>query len=161
MNSRDAWSPIATDRSGRRRVLLVDRPDAERAAAAAALRAQGYEVVVAEAGVDALAHSLAGHLDVVILNVGLPGLGGAEAAAVLKWLDPTVQVILTADPNGVPPAGERRHVERFRCFAKPLDLAAITRAVAETAVPLDLGDEVAPDPRDEVAPDPRDEEADQ
>ncbi|MBI2202690.1 MAG: response regulator [Candidatus Rokubacteria bacterium] len=112
----------------RRRVMVVDQAGPARTAVAADLAARGFEVVLAVDGADALSQWMARRADVVIIDVAGPGLPGIEAASVLKWLDPAVDVILTASPDA-PASGERRHVDRFRCFEKPLDLDQLARAM--------------------------------
>lgn len=119
---------MVSARLERRRVMLVDRPGAARERVAADLAARGYEVVLAADGGDALAQSIARRVDVVIMDVTLPGLPGCEAATVLKRLDPTVEVILTAGTE-IDESGETEHVARFRCFTKPLDLDRVSRAI--------------------------------
>lgn len=127
MDSSDRSDAAGTS-PGRRRLMLVDRPGAVRAAAAARFAACGWEVVLAADGGDALTQALARRVDVMIIDVTLPGLPGWEAASVVKRLDPTVEVILTSDTE-VADTGETRHVEQFRCFPKPFDLEALVRAV--------------------------------
>lgn len=112
----------------RRRVMLVDRPGPARDAVAADLAARGFEVVLAVDAADALGQWMVRHADVVIMDVAGPGLPGIETASVLRWLDPTVDVILTAAPD-VPESGEHQHVDRFPCLPKPLDLDELARAM--------------------------------
>ena len=113
------------------RLLVVDETEESRRRAADFFRAHGYEVTVAGNAVEALARSLAGGVDIVIMSVTLPGLEGYEAAAILKRLSPGVQVILTAEADAPACPGESQRTERFRCFPKPLNFEALARAIEE------------------------------
>jgi DNA-binding NtrC family response regulator len=114
--------------------MLVDRPGAARERLAADLAERGYDVVLAADGVDALAQSITHPVDVVIIDVGLPGFPGCEAATVMKRLDPRVEVILTAGSEPVE-TGESEYVARFRCFTKPLDVDRIFGSDREEDAP--------------------------
>jgi DNA-binding NtrC family response regulator len=114
--------------------MLVDHPGAARERLAADLAERGYDVVLAADSLDALAQSIARRVDVVIIDVALPGFPGAEAATVLKRLDPSVEVILTAGSEPVE-TGESAYVARFRCFTKPLDLDRIFGSDREEDAP--------------------------
>ena len=58
------------------------------------LRAAGYSATVADNGVDALAHALSGNFDLVLLDIGLPGLDGFEVLRSLRERDETLPVIM-------------------------------------------------------------------
>jgi two-component system KDP operon response regulator KdpE len=80
------------------RVLVVnDEPPIVRMVAAN-LRMRGYEVVTASTGETALAAAEATPPDVVILDLGLPGIGGLEVLARLRsWSEVPVIVLTAAD----------------------------------------------------------------
>ncbi|HET7343117.1 MAG TPA: response regulator [Methylomirabilota bacterium] len=95
--------------------------------------ARGWQVTVAGDGVAALAQAVTHPVDVVIVAAGLPGLDGwgYETAALLKRLSPRAQVILTTDADEDLQPRENEHLERFRCFPKPLNLESIARAIED------------------------------
>ena len=66
------------------RVLVVDDEPPIVRMVAANLRMRGYEVVTASTGETALAAAEATPPDVVILDLGLPGIGGLEVLARLR-----------------------------------------------------------------------------
>jgi DNA-binding response OmpR family regulator len=113
-------------------LMVVDHVEESRAALAAYFASRGYDVVTATDGVRALSVAVTRHVDVVIMSATLPILEGYEAAAILRRIDPTVQIILTMEPDPQVSPGESRHVESFRCFPKPFDIAEIARAVDES-----------------------------
>lgn len=67
-----------------KRILVVDdNPEAARALVAL-LELWGHEVFLAHHGRAALEHVRRLHLDVVLLDIGLPGMDGFEVAAALR-----------------------------------------------------------------------------
>lgn len=111
------------------RLMVVDDAADSRAAIADYFLARGYEVILATDGVQALAQTIRRGVDVIIMSATLPGLEGYEAAAILRKINPRIQIILTAgaDIEGRPRESQR--TERFRCFPKPLNLEEIAGAI--------------------------------
>jgi len=58
------------------------------------LRAAGYATTVAATGPDALAHALGGTFDLVLLDIGLPGIDGFEVLRRLRERDTSTPVIM-------------------------------------------------------------------
>ena len=79
-------------------ILLVDDEELLRRAVAKMLRARGFSVIEAGEGRDAveLFRTHAGQIDVVLLDLTLPGLSGQEVLAELKRVRPTVKAIVTS-----------------------------------------------------------------
>lgn len=86
------------------KVLIVeDHPDA-RDILKVQIEIVGYEVLEAASGEEALAKAAAERPDLVIMDLGLPGISGLEAAARLKENPQTAAipvVAYTAWPEGV------------------------------------------------------------
>jgi DNA-binding NarL/FixJ family response regulator len=79
------------------RVMLVDDHASFRASARWLLETEGYEVVAeAESGESALDQIMAAHPALVLLDVGLPGIDGFEAAAAIRARLPHATVVLTS-----------------------------------------------------------------
>ncbi len=114
-------------------LMVADDAADSRAAIADYFLARGYEVILATDGVQALAQTIRRGVDVIIMSATLPGLEGYEAAAILRKINPRIQIILTAgaDIEGRPRESQR--TERFRCFPKPLNLEEIAGAIQERA----------------------------
>lgn len=81
------------------RVLVVDDEPQIRRALATNLRARDYEVDVAASGEEALALAAERHPDVVILDIGLPGIDGVEVVRGLRgWTE--VPIIMLSVREG-------------------------------------------------------------
>lgn len=113
------------------RVLLVEDDDDNRELMAEVLAASGYEVLPAASGQDGL-KTLAEHsIDVVVTDVGMPGMGGLEMAKAAKAIAPTVPVVIVtgwAERDDITSARGR---EVDAVLIKPVDPDALTAAVSE------------------------------
>jgi PAS domain S-box-containing protein len=119
-------------RAGARRVLVVDDNRDAAESLARLLRLRGHEVRVAHDGVQAMALATALQPELILLDLGMPGLDGFEVARRLRReaaLGHPLLVALTGygqedDRRRTAEAGFDGH------FVKPLDLAALERLLA-------------------------------
>jgi two-component system KDP operon response regulator KdpE len=80
------------------RILVVDDEPQIRRALAVNLRARGYEVELAASGEEALQTAAAHHPDVVLLDLGLPGIDGREVVRGLRgWSSVPIIVLSVRD----------------------------------------------------------------
>jgi two-component system response regulator MprA len=82
-------------------VLVVDDDRSVRDALSRALRLEGYTVELAATGGDALAALALEAADVVVLDVGLPGLDGLETCRLIRAKGDTVPVLMLTARSGV------------------------------------------------------------
>ncbi len=83
------------------RVLVVDDEPQIRRALSINLRARGYDVEVAEDGERALEVAARKHPDVVVLDLGLPGIDGVEVIRGLRgWTQVPIVVLSVRDAEG-------------------------------------------------------------
>lgn len=78
------------------RILVVDDERQLRRALGVNLRARGYDVALAENGAEALQLAARHHPDVVILDLGLPDLDGAEVIEGLRGWSAVPIIVLSA-----------------------------------------------------------------
>jgi len=115
------------------RVLLVEDDDDNRELMAEVLEAAGHEVLSASSGPDGLRTLSEQTVDVVVTDVGMPGMGGLEVAKAAKAIAPTVPVVVVTG------WAEREDIARARghdvdaVLIKPVDPDALSAAVAEAA----------------------------
>ncbi|WP_300679760.1 response regulator transcription factor [Nocardioides sp.] len=130
--------------SAKSRVLVVDDDKAVRESLRRSLEFNGYDVVLAEDGAEALAVIGAAKADVVVMDVMMPRLNGLEATRALRAAGNDVPIIvLTAlDAVGDRVDGLDAGADDYltKPFALP-ELLARLRALLRRAVPIADGDD--------------------
>ena len=117
--------PSATAK--RKRVLIADDDTVVRAALAAVLESEGYDVDKAEDGRQAVAHATAHPPDLVLLDLNMPNVDGWTAFMKLDHVCPLLPVIvITARPHQYKEA-VRLGVDAF--MEKPLDFTVLLGAI--------------------------------
>jgi CheY-like chemotaxis protein len=122
-----------------RRVLLIDDDPLVLSSLAAMAEHAGCEVTPAETGAAGLAafeRALAGaRFDIVITDLGLPGLRGDDVARTIKQLSPTTGVLVVT--GQAPEAVRQQLPEVDAVVGKPLRFAALRAALDAVAPPTD------------------------
>ncbi len=113
------------------RVLLVEDDDDNRELMAEVLATSGFEVVSAASGRDGLRSLSERSVDVIVTDVGMPGMGGLELAAAAKRVAPSVPVIVVTGWAEREDIASARAVDAV--LVKPVDPEALARAVSEVA----------------------------
>lgn len=103
------------------RVLVAETDAEERLATQRALTQQGYIVVPAADGIEALAHLQNNSLDVVVAQVSLPKHDGLEVVRAAQERAHPIPVILVADPDTIAAAANGVREGAFDYLVKPLD----------------------------------------
>src|SRR5882757_2954944 len=75
------------------RVLLVDDDKTVGEATKILLEAEGFDVVLAEDGRAGLRAMAAGHFDLAIVDLFMPGMDGLETTSRLRRLDPVLPIV--------------------------------------------------------------------
>jgi CheY-like chemotaxis protein len=115
------------------RVLLVEDDDDNRELMAEVLAAAGFEVVSAASGQEGLKALAAHSVDVLVTDVGMPGMGGLDLAKAAKQIAPAVPVVIVtgwAERDDIAEA-RGKHVDAV--LIKPVDPDALTQAVTDVA----------------------------
>lgn len=113
-----------------RRVLIVDDEEAVRRASARVLSAEGFEVVQAGDGREALGHLERGEFDVVVSDVTMPNMSGLELLRVIRQRDLELPVILLTGMPNVDAALEAGRYGALHYLTKPVDNARLVQAVS-------------------------------
>ncbi|RKH39881.1 response regulator [Corallococcus sicarius] len=119
-------------RKGEWRILLVDdNPDA-REGLSEMLQMWGHTVAVASDGHQALAMATPGAYDVIILDIGLPGLSGYEVAEELRTRVAADAHLIALTGYGAPEDRVRSEQAGFDLhLVKPVELVEIGRVLAQ------------------------------
>lgn len=122
------------------RVLVVDDEPQIRRALATNLSTRGYEVDLAATGEDALLLAAEHRPDVVVLDLGLPGIDGIEVVAGLRgWTDVPIIVLSVRDSEADKVAALDAGADDFvtKPFGMDELLARLRAAVRRAAPPAD------------------------
>jgi CheY-like chemotaxis protein len=118
---------------GALRVLLVEDDAENRELMAEVLGLSGYEVVTAATGQDGLRTLSETSVDVVVTDLGMPGMGGLEVAKAAKAIAPAVPVVIVTgyvDREDVSRA-RGKHVDAV--LVKPVDPEVLAQTVLDVA----------------------------
>ncbi len=116
---------------GPMRVLLVEDDDDNRELMAEVLESSGCEVLSAATGQDGLKALSEHSVDVVVTDVGMPGMGGLEMARAAKAIAPRVPVVVVTG------WAEREDITRAHghevdaVLIKPVDPDALSATVGD------------------------------
>ena len=117
--------------SSKQRILVVDDDRALRHVLATLLTSAGHQVDQAGDGSEALARIDAGGLDVVLLDIGLPGVNGLDLLTHARAKpSPPVVIMMTSDdtPDSLLESVRR---QAFRYLRKPFAPATIVEVIDE------------------------------
>jgi len=127
-----ASKPAAVPAVGHRRILVVDDNVDSAESMAAILRIEGHEVTTAYDAPAALAAAETAAPDVVLLDIGLPGLDGYELAQRLRARSDTKNALLVAITGYGQPEDVKTAMEAgIDChLVKPVNRAALNAVLA-------------------------------
>ncbi len=117
--------------SDAKRILIVDDEPNVRLVFRTALESTGREIAAAEDGEAALTLLAATRVDLVLLDLQMPRLGGMEVLERLRASGDSVPVIIVTAHGSVPDAVAAIKLGAIDFLAKPLTPDALRRAVAE------------------------------
>jgi len=127
-----------------KRILIIDDDPAVRRAFQLALRGEGYEILEADSGAAGVRLALAEDLDLVYLDLRMPGIDGVETLRRIRAAKPDLVVyIVTAFHREFfdELIQARQEGLRFELLRKPLERQQI---ISITADILDAEDSEAP-----------------
>jgi CheY-like chemotaxis protein len=118
-----------------RRILIVEDNTDARQALRLMLEQNGHNIFEADSGPSAVASALANHPDVALIDIGLPGFDGYEAARQIRSAAGIEGIVLIALTGyGLPEDRRRAQQVGFDAhFVKPLDLDSLTDWLARAA----------------------------
>ena len=113
------------------RVLLVEDDDDNRELMTEVLETAGYQVTTAAGGAEGLRKLSEQTVDVVVTDVGMPGMGGLELARASKRIAPRVPVVVVTGYSEREDIMSARGREVDAVLVKPVDPDLLTASVAE------------------------------
>jgi DNA-binding response OmpR family regulator len=94
------------------RVLIVDDEENQRKSLTVGLKVEGFDVMVAASGGEALRVLALQKVDVAMIDLMMPGLNGLELARLIRSMHPAVRIVLSSAYHL-----SARQVERADCGA--------------------------------------------
>lgn len=111
------------------RILVVDDEPHILSLVTRGLRAEGYDTVVCEDGPTALERALAGDIDLIVLDVGLPGMDGFDVLRALRDAGERMPVIMLTARSSAHDAVEGLDAGASDYVAKPFSVAELLARV--------------------------------
>ena len=112
-------------------LLLVDDEERFLETTKKIMAKRGVEALTATNGLDALTVLNSRRVDVVILDVKMPGLDGVEVLRKIKQEQPLVQVIMLTGHASVESAIEGLKLGAFDYLMKPCDISVLLEMAAQ------------------------------
>lgn len=114
------------------RLLLVDDEERFLSTTKTILEKRGYTTLTASNGYDALSLIAERRLDVVVLDVKMPGIDGVSVLRRIKEQKPRLEVILLTGHASVDSAVDGMKLGAFEYLMKPVDIDVLIERI-ETA----------------------------
>src|ERR1700759_3900844 len=92
-------------------ILCVDDEETPRILRKLILQKQGYQVITAGSGVEALEILNDANVNLVLSDLRMPGMSGTELTKTVKSMRPTMPVILISGVNEIP--SDASYADRF------------------------------------------------
>ena len=121
-----AGDPVETYRA---RILVVDDDPAIRGFLEEYLRIQGFDVVTANGGMEALARLEESQLDGVLLDVRMPGMDGIRTLRRIVARHPGLGVLMISGNDDALLTSEALSLGAFDYILKPVDFGYLMRAL--------------------------------
>jgi signal transduction histidine kinase/ActR/RegA family two-component response regulator len=112
------------------RILVIDDEEGIRVSLYAALQREGHFVAVAASGEEGLRLFGISKFDVVLTDLGMPGMSGWQVAQAVKRLRPRTPVVLITGWGATLSEADRHRPEADAILAKPVTAKAILQVLA-------------------------------
>ena len=113
----------------RGKILVVDDEPNMAQLLAEYLTEQGYQVVTAHGGIEALAKIDLEKPQVILLDVRMPGMDGVEVLRLIRSFDTEVGILMISANDDIELAKQTIEMGAFDYTLKPVDFAYLSRAV--------------------------------
>jgi DNA-binding response OmpR family regulator len=111
------------------KILVVDDERSIREALSKVLRAENYEVLLAETGKDAVERYGEGRIDLLLLDLNLPGGNGWATLAWLAKVNPLLPVVIITGRASQREVAEKSGADVL--MEKPLDVPLLLQTIRE------------------------------
>ncbi len=116
-------------------VLLVDDEEIVLSTTSALLMHLGYRVITANTGLDALGKEGLETIDIALLDVVMPEMGGVETAARLRAINPELPIILATAYDRKKVLTKQDKIPNSWILSKPFRMQELARTIMESLQP--------------------------
>ena len=114
----------------RAKILLVDDNEDFLDSIKDVLETEGYQVITAANGEDAVVLAGSQHFDIVLMDIKMPGINGVESFLKMKAQNPDVQVILVTAYSLDDLISQAKDEGVLAILSKPLDMPILLKTIA-------------------------------
>jgi two-component system nitrogen regulation response regulator NtrX len=111
------------------KILVVDDEESIRRTLSAVLRDEGYPVILAKDGKEALAQAAQEEPELVLLDIAMPGKDGIEVLESLKDKSPGLAVIMMSGHGNIETAVKATKLGAYDFIEKPLSIEKLLLAI--------------------------------
>jgi two-component system phosphate regulon response regulator OmpR len=127
---------VVEDRVARVRVLLADDNKTLSGILRGFLQDNGYEVAAAHNGQEVLTHLAGDNFDVLVTDLAMPGIGGADLIDFIRDIGVPLPVIVISGYVEDPQSEWMRDLGVRCALAKPFDMQELLVAVEQATAPV-------------------------
>ena len=114
-------------------VLIVDDEERFRQTTAVILKNRGFEVKAAASGEEAVAEMARQDIDVVVMDLKMPGMDGNQALAEIKRIRPETEVIMLTAYGTTDSARQGLIEGMYDCLAKPCAIEVLAQKIRDAS----------------------------
>ena len=111
--------------NGKGSIIVVDDEQAVRDVVARTLQGEGYDVVTASSGKEALQKVTHKNFDLMFLDIRMPGINGMNVLSRMKTEHPATTVVMLTAVSSMSAMMEANRNEAFLYLTKPCELTEI------------------------------------
>lgn len=132
----DSLEPALNIKKGSGSILLIDDEPMIQNVGRRMLEKLGYQVIVAVGGAEGLVSYRDNSVDIVILDMIMPGMSGPEVYRELQKINPNVNIILASGYSMESQAEELMNMGCAGYLQKPFTLAELSQAISSIQLPI-------------------------
>ena len=114
-------------------ILVVDDLRSIRTTLGGILEDEGYNVVLAENGYQAIEAARESHFDAIFMDIRMPGINGVQTFREVKKIDPKGTVIMMTAYSVEDLVREAMEEGAYTCLLKPFDVERVTALMEDIA----------------------------
>jgi CheY-like chemotaxis protein len=112
-----------------KKILIVDDEKGIRELFVDVLKRAGHMVVTAQDGLAGIEAAKSGDIDIIFLDIKMPGINGVEALRQIRQFSPQTKVVMITGYARDELLNEAMQMDVFNCLAKPFSVRDVVELV--------------------------------